>query len=93
MAFGTAGTDVIALPVASFEDDAKEQLQQHTEPEGQLRAQNIPEGITLYRRNDTRTDTHNCLEHDGARGKFDRIRLLGQERQLALIMVAMKGRS
>ncbi len=100
---GTAGTrnrhgDCTARGV--LEDDAKEQLQQHTEPEGRdrnedrrgERYQNIPEGITLYRRNDTRTDTHNCLEHDGARGKFDRIRiLLGKDfrnRQLALIRIA-----
>ena len=83
-----------------LENDAKEQLQQHTEPEGRdgnedrrgERYQNIPEGITLNRRNDTRTDTHDCLEHDGARGKFDRIRiLLGKDfrnRQLALVRIA-----
>ena len=83
-----------------LKDDAKEQLQQHTEPEGRdsnedrrgERNQNIPEGIALYRRNDTRTDTHDCLEHDGARGEFNRIRiLLGKDfrnRQLALIRIA-----
>ena len=100
---GTAGTrdrhgECTARGV--LENDAKEQLQQHTEPEGRdgnenrrsERYQNIPEGITLNRRNDTRTDTHDCLEYDGTRGKFDRIRiLLGKDfrnRQLALIRIA-----
>ena len=83
-----------------LKDDAKEQLQQHAEPEGRNsnedrrgeRYQNIPEGIALYRRNDTRTDAHDCLEHNGARGEFNRIRiLLGKDfrnRQLALIRIA-----
>ena len=105
---GAAGTRDRHRECAAGEvlkDDTKEQLQQHTKPESRdgnedrrgERYQNVPEGVALNRRNDTRTDTHNRLEHNGARSEFDRIRiLLGKDfrnRQLALVritQIAMK---